>query len=300
MYKGCVSLAPPYLPTIFVCTNVKIYTCTVSRLVHHHSNEYKCVNCYFIFPLAGQEDYDRLRPLSYIGTDVFLVCYDIANRTSLENVQSKWFPEITHHCPGVPFILLALKADLKQEGRDYVTYEEGNQMAKEIGTDCNNAFLAAHIIILVYMFLGAAGFFEASSFSNQGLSTVMDGVVSVGLSAVRTQNSKKRFNLFRRKRYFLSLKIFFSLLFVLSVCRKNKSLLTASEVDSSILPPPPSLPIGKKAPWININSSVLSQEWNKLVNQEQFSDVHFSLGRKTFFAHKIHSDYIIRYHEEIV
>ena len=37
--------------------------------------------------LAGQEDYDRLRPLSYPQTDVFFVCYDIANRTSFENIK---------------------------------------------------------------------------------------------------------------------------------------------------------------------------------------------------------------------
>lgn len=52
-------------------------------------------------------------------------------------------------------------------------------------------------------------------------------------------------------------------------------------------PPPPSLPANKAAPWINVESSILSQEWSKLINQEQFSDVCFCLGTKKFFAHKI-------------
>jgi GTPase SAR1 family protein len=43
---------------------------------------------------AGQEDYDRLRPLSYPQTDVFVLCFSIASPTSLENVASKWIPEI--------------------------------------------------------------------------------------------------------------------------------------------------------------------------------------------------------------
>ena len=46
------------------------------------------------FFAAGQEDYDRLRPLSYPQTDVFLVCFSIESHTSLENVKDKWVPEI--------------------------------------------------------------------------------------------------------------------------------------------------------------------------------------------------------------
>ena len=44
--------------------------------------------------IAGQEDYDRLRPLSYPQTDVFLVCFSVESPTSLENVKHKWIPEI--------------------------------------------------------------------------------------------------------------------------------------------------------------------------------------------------------------
>ena len=67
--------------------------------------------------------------------------------------------------------------------------------------------------------------------------------------------------------------------------RTSSLLMTGAEIEPSI-PPPPSLPPSKKAPWINIETSVLSSEWGKLVNQEQFSDVCFHLGPKRFFAHK--------------
>lgn len=40
------------------------------------------------FPL-GQEDYDRLRPLSYPQTDVFLVCFSVVSPSSFENVKEK-------------------------------------------------------------------------------------------------------------------------------------------------------------------------------------------------------------------
>jgi GTPase SAR1 family protein len=56
-----------------------------------------------------QEDYDRLRPLSYPQTDVFFICYSIEMRSSFENVQHKWVHEVRHYCPHVPLVLVACK-----------------------------------------------------------------------------------------------------------------------------------------------------------------------------------------------
>jgi len=44
----------------------------------------------------GQEDYDRLRPLSYPQTDVFLVCFSVVSPSSFENVKEKvsYFPSL--------------------------------------------------------------------------------------------------------------------------------------------------------------------------------------------------------------
>jgi len=40
----------------------------------------------------------RLRPLSYPQTDVFLLCFSIVSPPSFENIRTKWWPEIQHHC----------------------------------------------------------------------------------------------------------------------------------------------------------------------------------------------------------
>jgi small GTP-binding protein len=97
---------------------------------------------------AGQEDYDRLRPLSYAGVDVVMVCFATTSRTSFERVQSKWLPEIRHFCPGTPVVLVGLKTDLRdeilavdagttQEEKDAcVAKEEGAALCKAASAVC--------------------------------------------------------------------------------------------------------------------------------------------------------------------
>lgn len=50
-----------------------------------------------------------MRPLSYPQTEVFLVFAMIGSKAQFFNVENKWVPEITHHCPGVPFIIVGIK-----------------------------------------------------------------------------------------------------------------------------------------------------------------------------------------------
>jgi len=96
-----------------------------------------------LWDTAGQEDYDRLRPLSYPDTDVILMCFSIDNPDSLENITEKWTPEVKHFCPSVPIILVANKKDLRNDQTTIdelaklkltpVKPEEGRSVSERIG-----------------------------------------------------------------------------------------------------------------------------------------------------------------------
>ncbi|KAL5688460.1 hypothetical protein EMGR_000769 [Emarellia grisea] len=95
-----------------------------------------------LWDTAGQEEYDRLRPLSYPETDLLFVCFAIDCPASLENVMDKWYPEVLHFCPTTPIILVGLKSDLrtkrtciellKTQGLTPVTPEQGETVARRM------------------------------------------------------------------------------------------------------------------------------------------------------------------------
>lgn len=96
-----------------------------------------------LWDTAGQEEYDRLRPLAYPQTDVFLVCFSMICPTSYQNVRAKWIPEIQHHRPDAAWILVGTKADAKDDpetksvlqdvGLEPLSAEDGEILAKEYG-----------------------------------------------------------------------------------------------------------------------------------------------------------------------
>jgi len=95
-----------------------------------------------LWDTAGQEDFDRLRSLSYAETHIIMLCFSVDNPVSLENVESKWLDEILEHCPGVKLVLIALKCDLRDDravrdrlashGLQPVQYEQGLEVARRI------------------------------------------------------------------------------------------------------------------------------------------------------------------------
>jgi GTPase SAR1 family protein len=113
----------------------------------------------------GQEDYDRLRPLSYPQTDVFLVCFSVTSPASFENVKEKWFPEVHHHCPGVPCLIVGTQVDLRDDPQ--VTEKLQRQKQRPVAPEQGERLARE---------LGAVKYVECSALTQKGLKNVFDEV----------------------------------------------------------------------------------------------------------------------------
>ncbi|ROV89096.1 hypothetical protein VMCG_09876 [Cytospora schulzeri] len=136
--KTCllISYSQGYFPEKYVPTVFENY---ITYPTHRQSG--KTVEL-ALWDTAGQEEYDRLRPLSYPETDLIFVCFAIDCPNSLDNVMDKWYPEVLHFCPYTPLILVGLKSDLrykktcidmlKTQGLTPVTREQGMAVAQKM------------------------------------------------------------------------------------------------------------------------------------------------------------------------
>ncbi|KAJ7038088.1 small GTPase rac1p [Mycena alexandri] len=107
-----------------------------------------------LWDTAGQEDYDRLRPLSYPQTDVFLICFSLVSPPSYENVRTKWYPEIAHHAPSTSNQATIEK--LRDRRMAPIQYQQGVQMQRDIS---------------------AVKYLECSALTQKGLKTVFDEAI---------------------------------------------------------------------------------------------------------------------------
>lgn len=66
-----------------------------------------------LWDTAGQEEYDRIRPISYTNTNIFLLSFSLVDPATLKNAEQVWLPEITAHAPRAQIILVGTKSDLR-------------------------------------------------------------------------------------------------------------------------------------------------------------------------------------------
>jgi small GTP-binding protein len=85
-----------------------------------------------IWDTAGQDEYDRLRPLSYSGANAILLCFALDSKRSFVNLTELWIGEVRHYCRDAKIILIGTKSDLRQGGNpNHVSDEEARQFQSE-------------------------------------------------------------------------------------------------------------------------------------------------------------------------
>jgi len=162
-----------YIPTIFDNYNASV--CVDGKL-----------GSLSIWDTAGQEDYDRLRPLLYSGTDLFIACYSSCSPTSLANLQHKWLPEIrTHAGQGATIVLVATKTDAREDPKVLAKL-------RQLGLGPVSAEDGASFAALE----GCAAFIECSSVSGRGVGEVFREATRCGRkvreAAARRQQAAAR------------------------------------------------------------------------------------------------------------
>ncbi|KAL0360523.1 UNVERIFIED_CONTAM: Rac-like GTP-binding protein 5 [Sesamum radiatum] len=89
-----------------------------------------------LWDTAGQEDYNRLRPLSYRGADVFLLAFSLISKASYENIAKKvsiiaMAPESAYTLDSGVEALCGLKLDLRDDKQFFVDHPEFSTTAQK-------------------------------------------------------------------------------------------------------------------------------------------------------------------------
>lgn len=130
-----------------------------------------------LWDTAGQEDYERLRPLSYSSTHAVIICFSVESHSSLKNVKEKWYPEVRHFCPNAPIILVANKIDLR---RDRATVE--SMMSQ------NKRPITSHEGAIVSKKIRAHSYRECSSLNRDGVNEVFETAARAALEVRKSLN----------------------------------------------------------------------------------------------------------------
>eukprot|EP01123_Difflugia_compressa_P009785 TRINITY_DN3354_c0_g1_i1.p1 TRINITY_DN3354_c0_g1~~TRINITY_DN3354_c0_g1_i1.p1 ORF type:complete len:198 (-),score=34.32 TRINITY_DN3354_c0_g1_i1:73-666(-) len=158
------SFLDEYVPTVFdnFSTNVQV------------GNKIAAIS---LWDTAGQEDFDRLRPLSYMDTDIFLLCFSLTHLSSFANISTKWHPEVNHYCPTSLQLLVGTKLDLRDNStseKEVISTQQGQKLATAIN---------------------AVRYMECSALTQNGLNEVFDVAIRVVV-----EGSEKKKKILKRKK----------------------------------------------------------------------------------------------------
>ncbi|NWU67507.1 RHOF protein, partial [Pterocles burchelli] len=158
-----------------------------------------------LWDTAGQEDYDRLRPLSYSDANVVIICFDVTSPSSYDNVLTKvtqrsrtrcpsgvpspqvtrvspqWYPEVNHFCKSIPVLLVGCKTDLRRDRQVLQKLQEGHQEP----ISCQQAKAMARQ-------LRAVSYLECSARFQENIGDIFGVACGAALRATRRNQRRRR------------------------------------------------------------------------------------------------------------
>lgn len=166
---GCSFLKKPfvhsevYSPTVFETYVTNVDT---ESLGNYQAN---------IWDTGGCGVFDSVRPLAYIDSDVFMICFDITNRESFDNLTEVWLPEIQFFQPNTPVLLVGMKCDLRsissnRESDHLVSVSEAESVAHQMGF----------------------AYFETSAKTGENVASAFENAVKIGHTTKKELGGRKR------------------------------------------------------------------------------------------------------------
>lgn len=130
-----------------------------------------------LWDTAGQEEFDRLRSLSYDDTHAIMLCFSVESKDSLENIESKWINEVAENCPNVKLVLVALKCDLRENAD-----EEGEGEGEPVAGGAKKELINYNQGLEVARRINALRYLECSAMRNRGVNEAFTEAARVALS----------------------------------------------------------------------------------------------------------------------
>ena len=108
--------------------------------------------------VTGSKEGATFRQLAYEGCDAILLCFDLNDLESYENMETRWVPEISTFAPGVPVFIAACKEDKTSKERLESMRNELEGLAEKIG---------------------AAGYGVCSAFQNDNIEEIFQQILEI-------------------------------------------------------------------------------------------------------------------------
>uniref|UniRef100_A0A6B2LK54 Uncharacterized protein n=1 Tax=Arcella intermedia TaxID=1963864 RepID=A0A6B2LK54_9EUKA len=130
---------------------------------------------------GGKEEYDQLRIIAYPNTDIFLCCFSVDSPDSFEHVRSKWFPELSSHCPTAPILLVGTKMDLAADEQTVVRLKKEGHAGP----------VTREQALAMVQDIGALSYVPCSSVTRQGVKEVFDAAIRALSAPSKPKNGPK-------------------------------------------------------------------------------------------------------------